>query len=183
MRLMLDALLDYSKCDGSAVRGKTANIARVIDDTLDLIDLDAHDVELRVDLGDVSHVRGDQVLLGHVIQNLIGNAIKFRGADRPVIHITATRTGAAVTLAVTDNGIGIEPEYAERVFDMFCRLHDEDEYEGSGIGLAVCKKIVHDHGGRIWVDPGHVGGTRILLTLESANAVAPSAQPDAGRAA
>jgi light-regulated signal transduction histidine kinase (bacteriophytochrome) len=178
MRLMLNALLDYSKCDGSSVRGKTANIARVIDDTLEHIDFGAEGADVRINLGGVSHVYGDHLLLGHVIQNLVGNAIKFRGPDRPTIEITAARTGATVTFAVTDNGIGIEPEYAESVFEMFCRLHDEDEYEGSGIGLTVCRKIVNDHGGRIWVDTGHVGGTKILFTLASADAgEGPADQP------
>lgn len=165
MRVMLNALLDYSKCDGNAVLGKIANVTRVVEETLDLIDLDTDGVDVKLNLNDVSHVRGDPVLLGHVIQNLIGNAIKFRSAARPVIDITATQSADSVTVAVTDNGIGIEPEFACQVFDMFCRLHDEDEYEGSGIGLAICKKIVRDHGGRIWIDTSHVGGTRILFTL------------------
>lgn len=165
MRVMLDALLDYSRCDGSAVRDKAAHIGSVVADTIEHVDLAAVAAELRVDLGGVSHVEGDPVLLSHVVQNLIGNAIKFRGAAKPVIEVAAAQAGDVVTVSVTDNGIGIEPEFAEHVFGMFCRLHDEDEYEGSGIGLAVCRKIIHDHGGRIWVDPTYVGGTRIQFTL------------------
>jgi K+-sensing histidine kinase KdpD len=66
---------------------------------------------------------------------------------------------------VTDNGIGVEPHFADQVFDMFYRLHDEDEYEGTGIGLTVCRKIINDHGGRIYIDKNYEGGTRVVMTL------------------
>jgi signal transduction histidine kinase len=93
--------------------------------------------------------------------------VKFRHAGRPaVIKIEARSLNLEqVEISVTDNGIGIEPEFAERVFDMLYRLHNDDEYEGTGIGLSVCRKIIGDHGGRIWVEPTHLGGTRVVFTL------------------
>ena len=93
---------------------------------------------------------------------------------------SSRRNLSEVQLAITDNGIGVEPEFADRVFDMFYRLHDEDEYAGVGIGLAVCRKIVGDHGGRIWIDKAYTGGTRVLMTLPAIEeAVAPEPRKQA----
>lgn len=119
------------------------------------LDLDPNDLDLSVDLGSVESVCGDAQLLSHVVHNVVGNAVKFgRVGRRPVISIAArTLDTEQVEIAVTDNGIGIEPRFVERVFDMLYRLHNDDEYEGTGIGLSVCRKIVRDHGGQIWIDP------------------------------
>jgi hypothetical protein len=113
-------------------------------------------------------VTADRTQLGQVFQNLIGNAIKFRGPDRPEIHIGAERQNGKWIFAVRDNGIGIDPQYADRIFIIFQRLHTQEEYPGTGIGLAVCKRIVERHGGRIWVDsePGQ-GSTFYFTVLES----------------
>jgi signal transduction histidine kinase len=108
-------------------------------------------------------------LLRAVFQNLIGNAVKFHGDEPPRIRIDVTRLGDTWRFSCTDNGIGIEPEYAERVFVIFQRLHPRDRYAGTGIGLAMCRKIVEYHGGRIWLDTTSHGGTRILFTLPAAS--------------
>jgi signal transduction histidine kinase len=100
-----------------------------------------------------------------VFQNLIANAIKFRGEDPPVVDIAARDLGDEWELTVTDNGIGIDQEFAERIFVIFQRLHARDAYEGTGIGLALVRKIVEYHGGRIWLDPDHRGGTRFRITF------------------
>ena len=101
-------------------------------------------------------VMADPAQLRQVFQNLIGNALKFRGEEPPHIHLGVERQGREWVLAVGDNGIGIDPQYFERIFQVFQRLHTQREYAGSGIGLAICKKIVERHGGRIWVtsEPG-----------------------------
>ena len=101
---------------------------------------------------DLPHVLGEAPLLTQLLQNLIGNAIKFRSEAPPRIHVAARRVGDLWEISVADNGIGIEPEYADRVFLIFQRLHAKEVYGGTGIGLAMCKKIVEHHGGRIWVD-------------------------------
>lgn len=111
-------------------------------------------------------VRGERPLLVQLLQNLVGNAIKFRDPDRtPEVRITARRVADSWELECRDNGIGIDPQYAERVFVIFQRLHPKDVYEGTGIGLALCKKIVEYHGGRIWLGDADGPGTSIRWTL------------------
>ncbi len=110
-------------------------------------------------------VRGDASLLAQVFQNLIGNAIKFHGDDAPRVEITAERDGAFWRFRCSDNGIGVEDEYAERIFIIFQRLHPRTAYEGTGIGLAMCRKIIEYHGGRIWLDEEADHGSTFLFTL------------------
>ncbi|WP_407642926.1 sensor histidine kinase [Actinacidiphila yanglinensis] len=112
-------------------------------------------------------VSGDATQLGMLLQNLLSNAVKFRAPERPPrIHLSVAPDGDdRWTFAVTDNGIGIAPEFAERVFVIFQRLHTRDAYPGNGIGLALCKKIVDFHGGAVSVDADHAPGTRIVFTL------------------
>ncbi|MFC0038421.1 sensor histidine kinase [Actinomadura rayongensis] len=106
-----------------------------------------------VRVADLPHVRGDRTQLGQLFQNLIGNAIKFRRPGvAPEVEITVRRDGDAWEFACADNGIGVEARHAERIFLIFQRLHPREEYAGTGIGLALCKKIVEYHGGRIWLD-------------------------------
>ncbi len=113
-------------------------------------------------------VMADSVHLQQVFQNLIGNAIKFKGASPPVIQIEAQSQGSDWLFSVTDNGIGISPEYAEEVFVIFKRLHTRTEYSGNGIGLAICKKIIEQCGGKIWVESHEGGGTTFKFTLHAA---------------
>ena len=113
-------------------------------------------------------VLADEVQLGLVFQNLIGNAIKFRGPEPPAVHVGAERQGAEYVFSVRDNGIGIDPEFADRIFIMFQRLHSRADYDGTGIGLAICKRIVSRLGGRIWVDSRPGAGATFFFTLRPA---------------
>jgi light-regulated signal transduction histidine kinase (bacteriophytochrome) len=141
------------------VRAATNSLAAGIEDTGATVEADG-----------LPTVPGDPGLLALMFQNLIGNAIKFRGDDPPHVRISARTDpdsdGWAVTVA--DNGIGIDPTYAERIFVIFQRLHSRASYEGTGIGLAMCRKIVEYHGGRIWLAANGGPGSTFTFTLPAA---------------
>nr|MBA2670705.1 PAS domain S-box protein [Gemmatimonadota bacterium] len=117
-------------------------------------------------------VLGDAVQLGQLFQNLIANALKFRGEETPHVRVEAVRGNGEWVISVRDNGIGIAPEFVDRIWVIFQRLHSRDEYPGTGIGLAICKKIVERHGGQIWVESAPGRGSAFRFTI-----------PDRGRAA
>jgi len=116
-------------------------------------------------------VEGDPSLLAALFQNVLGNAVKFRREVPPRVEIGAGRSDGEWSFRVSDNGIGIDEAYAERVFVIFQRLHAKDLYPGTGIGLALCKKIVEFHGGRIWIDTAAASGTTVCWTLPARNEV------------
>ncbi|HEY3470892.1 MAG TPA: ATP-binding protein [Amycolatopsis sp.] len=131
----------------------------VVTDAGELVDAALANLEValslsggKVDRGELPAVRVEPVLMTAVFQNLIGNALKFRGETPPEVRVTAERDGDDWVFSVSDNGIGIDPEYAERIFALFQRLHTRTAYPGTGIGLAMCRRIVEYHGGRIWLD-------------------------------
>ena len=110
-------------------------------------------------------VYGDTAQMAHVFQNLLSNALKYQtSGTRPDVRISAERDGTTWTIAVRDNGIGFEPQYAERIFGLFKRLH-KDEFPGTGLGLAICRRIIERHGGRIWAESTLGKGSSFYFSL------------------
>ncbi|MEW5728013.1 MAG: ATP-binding protein [Pseudomonadota bacterium] len=167
-RLILD-LLEYSRV-GRIERPFTAQpLSRSVDLAVKGLGLAAHEAGAVIEIqSDLPSVIGNEEELVRLYLNLVGNAIKYRHPDRaPVIRIGAEVQGSEVACWVADNGIGIAPEYYERIFRIFQRLHVRQKYEGTGIGLAICKKIVERHGGRIWVESVPEEGSTFRFTLKA----------------
>ncbi|WP_158370773.1 sensor histidine kinase [Cellulosimicrobium cellulans] len=166
MQQLIQDLLGFSRV--GRVGGELADVPldEALASALDNLDNLVEETGAVVTRDGLPVVRGERPLLVQLLQNLVGNAIKFRDPDRtPEVRITARRVGDSWELECRDNGIGIDPQYAERVFVIFQRLHPKDVYEGTGIGLALCKKIVEYHGGRIWLGDADGPGTSIRWTL------------------
>jgi light-regulated signal transduction histidine kinase (bacteriophytochrome) len=165
MQDLINGLLAYSRI---STRGKTLE---PIDSTI-VVSNAVHNLHRTITENNavVTHdplpvVKADDIQLLQVFQNLIGNAIKYRGTPAPTAHIGAHHMGDYWIFSVSDNGIGIDMQYADRIFTIFQRLHTRKKYEGIGIGLAVCKKIVERHGGKIWVESELEKGSTFYFTL------------------
>jgi PAS domain S-box-containing protein len=165
MQALINALLSYSRVDTQGKAFEPTDCEQILDATLASLKNAIEDSGAEISRGALPTVKADAMQLGQVFQNLIANAIKFRNHHAPVVRISAEQKGAAWVFTIADNGIGFEPQHAERVFVMFQRLHGKDEYAGTGIGLAVCKKIIERHGGQIWVDSKPGEGTSFHFTL------------------
>ena len=152
MRKLIDDLLTYSRVEIQGKELESIDCETVFTQSLDNLKMAIEEKGAVVTHDSLPTVLADHLQLEQLFQNLIGNAIKFQGNEPPHIHVSASRNGSGWTFSVRDNGIGIAPEYAERIFVIFQRLHSRKEYTGTGIGLAICKKIVERHGGHIWVE-------------------------------
>jgi light-regulated signal transduction histidine kinase (bacteriophytochrome) len=181
MQVLINDLLAFSRVGRLSADLEPVELDRCVDRALDNLSPRIEEVGATVQAGDLPTVEGEVNLLTAVFQNLIGNAIKFRRPDvAPVVRITVAESPEHWEVAVADNGIGIEPEHADRVFVIFQRLHSKDAYSGTGIGLALCRRIVEHHGGTIWVDTTVSEGTTIRFTipkpsLDEADEEAPAA--------
>jgi len=165
MQVLINDLLAFSRVGRLTDGFVPVDMGAVARDAVGGLSQAVEESRANVVLGPLPTVVGDPVLLTSLWQNLIGNSLKFHGEEAPVVTVDAERAGDDWRFTVTDNGIGIEPRFAERVFVIFQRLHSRDAYDGTGIGLAMCKKIVEYHGGTIEVDTGYVGGARLHFTL------------------
>ncbi|MEU5757661.1 CHASE3 domain-containing protein [Nocardia sp. NPDC047648] len=177
MQVLINDLLTFSRVGRITDRTEPTGLAQSLDKALTNLSAAIDDTDTRIrHPEELPEIIGDPTLLTMLWQNLIANAIKFRRPDHPPeIEITCEpgENGGDWLLSVSDNGIGIAPEFAEKVFVIFQRLHNREEYSGTGIGLAVCKKIVEYHGGRIWIDTDYTAGTRFCFTLRTADIPAP----------
>lgn len=159
MQALINDLLSFSRVGRMARPEESVDLGAVARQALDNLATLREETGAEVDVAELPHVSGDRTQLTQLFQNLLGNAIKFRREGVPPrVVIDARRTGDEWEFRCADNGIGVEPRYADRIFLIFQRLHPRDEYTGTGIGLALCKKIVEYHGGRIWLDGADRGG-------------------------
>jgi light-regulated signal transduction histidine kinase (bacteriophytochrome) len=170
MKRLINDLLAYSRA-GRGKPAKPVKVTSALDWALSNLSLVVEESGATVTWDPMPIVVSDESQLGELFQNLIGNAIKFRGAEPLKIHVGAMREGGEWLFSVRDNGIGIEPQYFSRIFLMFQRLHGRQEYPGTGIGLAICRRIVEHQGGRIWVESTPGDGTTFFFTM-------PIADPD-----
>lgn len=165
MDMLIQDLLEYSQVDRKGKPFRPVNCSVALEEAIHSLRsvIEESGAELTYDL--LPTVTADTSQLGRLFQNLISNAIKFRSAKPLKIHISADHKGDEWVFSVKDNGIGIDPKFAERIFVIFQRLHTRDEYEGTGIGLSICKKIVERHGGRIWVESEPGKGSTFYFTI------------------
>ncbi|MFD3545141.1 ATP-binding protein [Streptomyces sp. NPDC058655] len=184
MQTLINDLLDFSRVGRVHHDHRPVDLDEVLERTLSALSVAVEESGASISHDPLPTVVADPTQMGMLWQNLIANAVKFRRpGEIPRVHVSAVREDALWRFTVTDNGIGIAPEYADKVFVIFQRLHTKDAYPGSGIGLAMCKKIVEFHGGTISVDPEHRNGARITFTLapEPAQTGHPSALAEALR--
>jgi PAS domain S-box-containing protein len=165
MQALIRDLLAYSRVGTRGEAFELADCESVLADVLDDLQAAVAETGATVTHEPLPALRADASQIRQLLQNLIGNAIKFRGAAPPEVHVAARRDGEGWLFTVRDNGIGIDPQYAERVFAIFQRLHSRRAYPGTGVGLAICKRIVERHGGRIWVEAGRSGGTTVCFLI------------------
>ncbi|MEU9234312.1 sensor histidine kinase [Streptomyces subrutilus] len=183
MQTLINDLLDFSRVGRVHHDPVEVDLESVMERTLSALSVGIEEAGASITHDPLPSLVADPTQMGMLWQNLIGNAVKFRRPDRaPEIRVSVAREGELWRFTVTDNGIGIAPEYAEKVFVIFQRLHTKDVYPGSGIGLAMCKKIVEFHGGTIAVDPEYRDGARISFTLAPEAPQAPSTIAEATRA-
>ena len=164
MRDMVEGLLEYSRVETRGDPFEPVDLAAVVDDVRDDLHVAIEESGADITVGTLPTVEGDADQLRQVFQNLVENAIEYSGDDPPQIHLDAERDGEAWVVSVQDDGLGLDPEHADRIFEMFERHHTEEE-SGTGIGLALCERIVDRHGGEIWVESAPGKGATFSLTL------------------
>jgi signal transduction histidine kinase len=165
MQRLINDLLAYSRVTAQGKVFERVDCNGLLEEVLSNLRVAVEESRAVVTHDSLPTVMADRRQLGQLFQNLISNAIKFRGEEPPRVYVSAERRTGEWLFSVRDNGIGVDPQYADRIFVIFQRLHNREEYPGTGIGLAICKKIVERHGGRIWVASQTGQGTTFYFTL------------------
>ncbi len=165
MQRLIQDLLAYSRVSTGGRQFESTSLEAALNYALESLRNAVNESGAVITHDPLPTVLGDEKQLAQLFQNLLSNAVKFRGEEPPRIHVSAKRTNAGWLLSVRDNGIGLDSQYADRIFVIFQRLHTRQEFPGTGIGLAICKKIVERHGGRIWVESELGKGTTFYFTV------------------
>jgi light-regulated signal transduction histidine kinase (bacteriophytochrome) len=166
MKLLIDDLLSYSRVNTKRSKFGSIKIDKVMYNVLSNLQVTSEEncAEIKVQES-LPTIIGDESQMGQVFQNLIGNGIKFNDKETPKIGVLAEQDEDGWIFSVSDNGIGIAPQYQSQIFEVFKRLHDKYEYPGTGIGLAICQKIVERHGGKIWVESKQGEGSKFYFNI------------------
>jgi light-regulated signal transduction histidine kinase (bacteriophytochrome) len=175
MQRLIQDLLAYSRVGTRGREPKPCDAGRALERAKANLQASIQETGATVLSGPLPPVLADETQLAQVFQNLIGNALKFHGGTPPHVEVASERQGAEVRFTVKDRGIGIDPQYFDRIFVIFQRLHGKEEYPGTGIGLAICKKIIERHGGRIGLESQQGQGTTFWFTLPAAPPTPPGA--------
>jgi signal transduction histidine kinase len=161
---LIDGLLTLSRYGRKSLESKPLSIRELVNEAIEIIQIDpSHNLLVEFAIGDLPMAIGDRTLLQQVFRNLIGNAVKFsRNHPHPIIEIDSLPDG---TIRIKDNGVGFQMEYADKLFGAFQRLHNEKEFEGTGIGLAIVQRIIQRHGGSIWAEGYPERGATFFLKI------------------
>ncbi|WP_126662286.1 ATP-binding protein [Haloterrigena salifodinae] len=165
MKEMIDGLLEYSRVDTQGEQFEPVDLAEVVANVREDLQLQIDETDTSIETGELPHVEGDRSQLRQLFQNLLSNAIEYSGDEPPRIDVSAEPDTEEWIISVRDNGIGIDSEDQDRIFEVFQRLHSQDEHSGTGIGLALCERIVKRHGGEIRVDSSPGEGTTFTFSL------------------
>jgi signal transduction histidine kinase len=165
MQSLIIGLLEYSRVGTQGKNPQKTDSKAALDEAIARLQASIKETGAKITTDGLPTIHFDDVQLTQLFQNLIGNAIKFRREQAPRIHINAVHKDSGWQFAVTDNGIGVEPQYTERIFQIFQRLHGRGKYPGTGIGLSICKKIVERHNGKIWVESKPGNGSTFYFTV------------------
>jgi light-regulated signal transduction histidine kinase (bacteriophytochrome) len=169
MQVMVNALLAYAKVESQGKPLSPVKLSDSLNQALSSLSKLIDDSGAHIDAGDLPEVLGDSTQLSIVFQNLISNAIKYRSSDVIRVRIYAEKFDKVCRISVSDNGIGMDMKFAEKIFVIFQRLHSRSKYPGAGIGLAICKRIIERHGGEISVQSSLNNGSTFIFTLECPN--------------
>jgi light-regulated signal transduction histidine kinase (bacteriophytochrome) len=169
MQLLIDDLLAYSRVDTRAKAFTPVDMNKVVDGVIKVLEVPIRENKAEVRVQPLPIINADESQMFQLMQNLLDNAIKFHGKDAPVAQVRAVENGKEWTFAVKDNGIGMNLSQSDKIFQMFQRLHGPGEYPGTGIGLAIAKKIVERHNGRIWVESEPGNGSTFFFTIPTAS--------------
>ncbi|OGH57548.1 MAG: hypothetical protein A3G34_16875 [Candidatus Lindowbacteria bacterium RIFCSPLOWO2_12_FULL_62_27] len=178
MRDLIEDLLTYSRVGRAEIAFERTDMTELMGQITALFDVDRAITAAEITHDPLPTVRANPLLIRQLLQNLISNGIKFHGDSPPRVHVSASRKGGEWIFSVRDNGIGIESQFHDRIFEIFKRLHTTEEFSGTGIGLAVCKKIAERHGGRIWVESTPGGGSTFYFSIPAREGAAADVSGD-----
>jgi light-regulated signal transduction histidine kinase (bacteriophytochrome) len=165
MEQLIDNLLGYARVSMSTKKFNHTDYNKILERSISNLTVAIEDSRAKINIDPLPALMANDLQIECLFQNLISNAIKFHGKEPPIIHVSAEKKEHDWMFSVRDNGIGIEPKDKDRIFNMFQRLHSKSKYAGTGIGLSVCKNIVDNHGGRIWVESDSGKGSNFFFSI------------------